>query len=113
MLKGRMSGYLLVVPIREFDEKKGPLDFPGSPVVRSLHFHCRGHGVPSLVGGIKILHAAWHGQNKKRKEGCLGSMPEKLLLAPDISGAVSSGHRRYAAWHVTCAFGMYLCVCYI
>ena len=32
-----------------------PHDFPGSPVVKTLHFHCR--GMSSIPGrGTKILH---------------------------------------------------------
>ena len=38
-------------------------EFPGGPVIRTLHFHCRGHG--SIPGpGTNIPHAAQHGQNK-------------------------------------------------
>lgn len=37
-------------------------DFPGAPGVRSLCFHCRGHGFdPSQ--GAKIPHAIQHSQN--------------------------------------------------
>ena len=28
-------------------------DFPGSPVVKASHFHCRGHLVRSLVGELR------------------------------------------------------------
>ena len=30
-----------------------PGDFPGGPVVKTPRFHCRGHGVPSLVGELR------------------------------------------------------------
>ena len=40
--------------------------FPGSPVVRTQHFHCRGPG--SILGqGIKILQAT-HGMAKKERK---------------------------------------------
>ena len=38
-------------------------DFPGSPVVKALHFHCMGL-IPGW--GTKILQAAGHGQKKRR-----------------------------------------------
>ena len=43
-------------------------DFPDSPVVKTLHFQCRGRVglIPGL--GTKILHAEWHGQKKKKKK---------------------------------------------
>ena len=35
-------------------------EFPGSPVAKTLRFHCRGPQVPSLVGGgIPAHHAVW------------------------------------------------------
>ena len=41
-------------------------DFPGSPVVKTPCFHCRGHGFdPSR--GTMIMHATWWGQKKKIK----------------------------------------------
>ena len=36
-------------------------DLPGSPVVRTLCFHCRGPWVLSLVRELKISHATQHG----------------------------------------------------
>ena len=40
-------------------------EFPGGPVVRTLHFHCRGHGLdPS--SGIKTPHASRCGKKKKK-----------------------------------------------
>ena len=40
-------------------------DFPGSPVVKTRLFECRGHGVQFLVGGAKIPHAAEQPPPKK------------------------------------------------
>ena len=41
-------------------------DVPGGPVVKTLHFHCRGGALPGMGlipgWGTKILHAAWHSQ---------------------------------------------------
>ena len=42
-------------------------EFPGSPVVRTPHFHCQGWGlIPGW--GTKIPQIAWHGQKKKKKK---------------------------------------------
>ena len=41
-------------------------DFPGCPVVKTLHFHCRGYS--SIPGqGTKIPYVAWHGQKGKNE----------------------------------------------
>ena len=45
--------------------KKIILDFPGSPVVKTLRFHCRVQ-VQSLVG--EVPHATWYGKKKKKKK---------------------------------------------
>ena len=42
-------------------------EFLGGPVVRSPHFHCRGHRVNPQLGS-KILHAAQCSQKKKKKD---------------------------------------------
>ena len=40
-------------------------DFPGGPVVKTLHFHCRGTGF--LPGrGTKIPYSVWYNQNFKK-----------------------------------------------
>ena len=44
---------------------KSSRQFPGSPVVRTPHFHYYGL-VPSW--GTKILQAMWHGQTKKKRK---------------------------------------------
>ena len=49
--------------------KKESWDFPGRPVIKIPHFHCRGVGsIPGL--GPKISHTTWHSQilKKKKKE---------------------------------------------
>ena len=49
-------------------------DFSGNPVVKTLHFQCRGAG--STPGwGTKIPHAVWCGQKRKKKE----ILPHSLL----------------------------------
>ena len=42
--------------------------FPGSPMVQTSHFPCRGHGFDPGSGNKKILHAVWHGQKLKKKK---------------------------------------------
>ena len=47
-------------------------DFPGSLVVKTPHFHCRGTGVIA-IWGTGIQHTAWYNQEilKKGGEGCM------------------------------------------
>ena len=41
-------------------------EFPGSPVVKTWHFHCQGLGlIPGQ--GTKILQAEWQDQKKKKR----------------------------------------------
>ena len=48
------------------DFKKLETEFPGGPVVRTLHFHCQGLG--SIPGwGTKILQALKHNQKQKAR----------------------------------------------
>ena len=42
-------------------------DFTGSPVVKTLCFHCRGYGFHPWLG-TKIPYASRHSQKKKKKE---------------------------------------------
>ena len=47
--------------------KKWKGDFPGSPVVMTPCFQCR--GMSSIPGqGTKIPHYSWHGQKKKKEK---------------------------------------------
>ena len=47
-------------------KRKAEGGFPGGPVVRTPHFHCRGPG--SIPGqGTKILQAERRGKKKKKK----------------------------------------------
>ena len=39
-------------------------EFPGGPVVRTLHFHCRGLGFDPWLG-TKIPKAMWRGLKKR------------------------------------------------
>lgn len=43
-------------------------EFPGRPVVKTLCFHCRGHGF-SPWSGTKIPQAVWHAHPTPRKSG--------------------------------------------
>ena len=46
-------------------QKCEPGDFPGGPVVRTLHFHCREPGFHPWLG--KILQVKWPKKKKKKK----------------------------------------------
>ena len=52
---------------RQLLKKKNSWDFPGSPVVKTLLFHCRGVGL-SPGQGIKILHALMSRPKLKKKK---------------------------------------------
>ena len=41
-------------------------DFPGSPVVKILCFHCRGHRVRSLVGKLRVHMPQGTAKEKKK-----------------------------------------------
>ena len=66
---GQMAGGLRGIGVDLFTStylqfKRASLrNFPGNPVVKALHFQCRGAG---LITGqrTKIPHARWHGQKK-------------------------------------------------
>ena len=45
----------------------GSWDFPGSPVVKTPHFPCRGHRVWSLVGKLSACCLAWPKEGKRKK----------------------------------------------
>ena len=47
---------------------RGLGEFPGDPVVRTPHFHCRGHGFHPWRE-TKIPHAAQCSQKKKKSRG--------------------------------------------
>ena len=49
-----------------FTKNNSKWDFPGSPVVRTLRFQCRRHGLNPWLGN-KIPHAAKHGQKQKKE----------------------------------------------
>ena len=46
----------------------GSWDFPGSPVVKTPRFPCRGHRVRSLVGKLSACYLAWPKEEKKKKK---------------------------------------------
>ena len=50
----------------ELKEKKKSWDFPGGPVVKTLHFHCREQVFGSLVRELRSLHAMCYGQKKEK-----------------------------------------------
>ena len=63
------------------DKSLRPRDFPGGPVVKTPHFHCRGVG--STPGrGAKIPHAARCCQKKKKNPGLRSDLhPQALTWA--------------------------------
>ena len=41
-------------------------DFPGGPVVKTLHFHCRGHRFDTWLGNYDLSYwAVWPKVNKQ------------------------------------------------
>ena len=60
------------------------LDFPGGPVVKTLHFQCGGvgrRGVGSVPDwGAKIPHASQRDQKKKKKECLLFHHPTEMNI---------------------------------
>lgn len=50
--------------------KGGKRYFPGSLIVKTQHFHCRGFGL-TAGQGTKLPHAKWHDQKKKKVERTL------------------------------------------
>ena len=64
----------------EFFQNTGSGDFPSSPVIRTLHFHCKGCEFNPWTGN-NILHTVWHGQNKHTKEAIVNY---KLALTKSI-----------------------------
>ena len=57
-------------------KKKISRDFLGGPVVRTLHFHCRGQRVQSLVGELRVYMLP--GSTKKKKKKDLS--PERVMV---------------------------------
>ena len=55
----------LVVVLKLWDLFKKYSDFPGIPVVKILHFQCRGPGFNPWLG-TKILHTATPKKKKKK-----------------------------------------------
>ena len=56
-------------------------NFPGGPVVRAPHFHCKRCGfTPWSAGRTKITQATQHGQKKKKKDP-FGLNPEERVVA--------------------------------
>ena len=56
-----------------WDQKDPTGDFPGGPVVKTPHFHCRGARVRSLVRELRsrMLHGAAKKKKKKKDPtGC-------------------------------------------
>ena len=45
----------------------GSWDCPGSPVVKTPRFPCRGHRVQSLVGKLSACCLAWPKEKEKKK----------------------------------------------
>ena len=78
---------------------QGPLtawqlrDFPGGPVVKTLHFHCRwGGGTSSNPGwGTKIPHGMQCGQNLKSQKKRNPNIPPKLTPSRPTGESAGTG----------------------
>ena len=64
----KVTGVNLKAPYSQsYNLREKKWEFPGGPVVIGLHAPTAG-GMGLIPGrGTKILHAAWHGQKKKKK----------------------------------------------
>ena len=73
-------------------------EFPGSPVVRTQHFHCWGPGsIPSLEA--KILEAAWGGQKKKISNYSSPLSHCYLCLFSILFSPVLQNYTRHVTFH--------------
>ena len=54
-------------------------DFPGCPVVKNLHFHCREHGFDSRLGNLDPAHHSRCGQNKQTNKQKKNPTKRKLF----------------------------------
>ena len=57
-----MEGVLRICSWPVFKKYEELWDFPGSPVIKTLCFHFRGHRFDSWAG-TKIVSDTWHGQH--------------------------------------------------
>ena len=62
---------VMVWKLKVFPKLKRPSqNFPGGPVVKTPHFHCRGHGFdPSSSGKFRMPHGVAK-KKKKKTKGC-------------------------------------------
>ena len=54
----------VIIDHSELESQHG--DFPGSPVVKTRRYHCRGCGFDIPSQGMKTLHAVWYSQKKSQ-----------------------------------------------
>ena len=77
------------------EKKKKPGGFPGSPVVKTSRFQCRGTGsISDHRSGSWIRHATWCGQ--KSKEICVASADVNAMykrLSPCLHTHVHGGQK--------------------
>ena len=64
-------------------------DFPGGPVVRTPHFHCRWH---RFNRETKIPHATWHGQEKKKRTK---QTKTYFFIKPKIARMIENFYMRF------------------
>ena len=57
------KGFTILDAIKNIHE-----DFPGGPVVKTLHFHCRGHGFDPRLGKFHIPQDTAKNKKKKKKK---------------------------------------------
>ena len=61
----RLPKSFLIVSSSSLQNQVNIWELPGSPMIRTQRFHCKGPG--SIPGwGTKILQTVWHGQNKTK-----------------------------------------------
>ena len=80
--------------------KKPPQDFPGSPVVRTQHFHCRGPGFNPWSGNWDPASlAAWPKKKKRRNHpNCSGLKQVIVLSHRPLSWLGSAGQFLCSMW---------------
>ena len=62
------------------------MDFPGGPVVRTLHFQCRGHRFNPWLGDLPISCCV---AKKKKKENLFISVTKSVMIVTKVIESVN------------------------